>query len=199
MVSMYQNFKIKGVECHALDSLFSNRNYSAAGAGHSALGHSAFLQQLSAFWHGVSHAAFAQQLSALGQHFSTVSVFGQHLVAHSLPSFLQQQATAHKATAAINKIFFITLNFKWFILLWYLLGYSIKNYAKLPKNTLDFDNKHQNRCKFTLNIAYMQKKLYFCRRFTIFLTKLWQRRIKKARISHPILDSLFSILCWQQH
>ena len=101
---------------HYLSENYSADLQHASALGHSAftqqesaLGHSAFLQQLSAFWHGVSHAAFAQQLSALGQHFSTVSVFGQHLVAHSLPSFLQQQATAHKATAAINKIFFIRL------------------------------------------------------------------------------------------
>ena len=56
-------------------------------------------------------AAFsAQQLSALQHFFSTHSVLGQHSLAHSpLSAFLQQQLTAQKATAAINKIFFITL------------------------------------------------------------------------------------------
>jgi hypothetical protein len=82
-------------------------NYSAAGAGHSALtqqesalGHSA-LQHESGFW---------QQESAFWQHFSTHSVFGQHSLAHSpWSAFLQQQATRATATTAVNKIFFIRL------------------------------------------------------------------------------------------
>jgi len=53
-----------------------------------------------------------------------------------LSAFLQQQLIAQNATAAINKIFFITLN-------------SFKS----------FINDLENRCKFTIKIAYVQKKL----------------------------------------
>ena len=91
-------------------------NYSAAWQHFSAFGHSAFLQQLSAFSHGVAHSALAAQLSALQHFFSTHSVFGQHSLAHSpLSAFLQQQLIAQNATAAINKIFFILLSNLMFI------------------------------------------------------------------------------------
>jgi hypothetical protein len=57
-------------------------------------------------------AAFSQQESAFSQHFFTHSVFGQHSLPHSpLSAFLQQHATVQSATAAINKIFFMTLKF----------------------------------------------------------------------------------------
>ena len=97
--------KIKAWLCHAFN-LLSDKigNYSAF--GHSALA----AQQLSAFSHGVAQAALAAQLSALQHFFSTHSVFGQHSLAHSpLSAFLQQQLIAQNATAAINKIFFMTL------------------------------------------------------------------------------------------
>lgn len=102
---------MKGVELHALNNLFRNRYYSAAGAGHSALQQASFLQQESGFWHGVSHAAFAQHSSAFGQSafFSQHSVAGlsQHLP--SLQAAFLQQPIAATAMAAINKIFFMTL------------------------------------------------------------------------------------------
>jgi hypothetical protein len=88
------------VEFHALNCLFCDRTYSATGAGVSSATTqvSATAQQESAFW---------QQESFLAQH----SVFGQHFSAHLLSFLPQQQATVKAATAASNKIFFITLKF----------------------------------------------------------------------------------------
>jgi hypothetical protein len=58
-----------------------------------------------------SNARSLSSTAIRGQHFfSTHSVFGQHSLAQSpLSAFLQQQLIAQKATAAINKIFFIRL------------------------------------------------------------------------------------------
>ena len=101
------------MEIHALNCLFSNINYSATGAGVSATTQeSAFTQQESALGHSAlqQESAFWQQLSAFWQHFSTHSVFGQPSAAPSVLAAFLQQPIAQKATAAINKIFFITLN-----------------------------------------------------------------------------------------
>jgi hypothetical protein len=100
--------------------MWNEFNYSAclqAAFGQSAFfsqpvsGHSAFVQQLSAFWHG-----FASGHSALQQEsFFSHSAFWQHSTAglsQHLPSWhlaFLQQPIAQRATAAINKIFFITL------------------------------------------------------------------------------------------
>ena len=152
--------KLKAWCRHAFD-LLSDKigNYSAF--GHSALA----AQQLSAFSHGVAQAALAAQLSAL-QHsfFSTHSVFGQHSLAHSpLSAFLQQQLIAQNATAAINKIFFIRLkSFN-----------SFKSFrsSRGSKSSKSYISDLENRCKITVKIAYMQKKLYFCGQINVFFYK----------------------------
>ena len=168
MVSEFQaalpRFKVAKLKAwcrHAFD-LLSDKigNYSAF--GHSALA----AQQLSTFWQ--QESTFWQQLSAL-QHsfFSTHSVFGQHSLAHSpLSAFLQQQLIAHNATAAINKIFFIRLkSFN-----------SFKSFrsSRGSKSSKSYISDLENRCKITLNIAYMQKKLYFCGQFNDFFI-LWSK------------------------
>lgn len=77
--------------------------------GHSAFGHSGFVQQLSAFWHGLAsgHSALQQASffshSAFWQH--SVAGLSQHLSCWQV-AFLQQPIAA-TAMAAINKIFFI--------------------------------------------------------------------------------------------
>ena len=130
--------------------------------GHSAFfAHSAFAQQLSAFSHGVVQAALWQQLSAITQQLSALThVSATHSVAtwqHSDLHFLSitKYTTApitQSDTRAINT-FFITL--KKFVVYNVLISYYL-----------------ENRHKITLNIAHMQKKLYFCRRFDVFFTKI---------------------------
>ena len=82
--------------------------YLTVSTGHSALGQPSALGHPSGF---SQPSALGQQGLSFWQHFSTHSVFAQHLVAHFLPSSLQQQATVQSAIAAINNIFFITLKF----------------------------------------------------------------------------------------
>lgn len=123
-------------------------NYSAAWAGHSA-----FAQQESAF--AQQESAFTQQESAFAQHESTTHSVAawQHSDLHFLSITKYTTApTTQSDTTAINT-FFITL--KKFIVCNVLISLSL-----------------ENRCKITLNIAYMQKKVYFCGNFNVFSIKL---------------------------
>jgi hypothetical protein len=103
------------------------------------------LQQLS---------ALKQQESALTHESTTHSVAAwQHSDLHFLSITKYTTApTTQSDTTAINT-FFITL--KKFIVCNVLISLSL-----------------ENRCKITLNIAYMQKKVYFCGNFNLFSIKL---------------------------
>lgn len=83
--------------------------FSQPVCGHSAFGHSGFVQQLSAFWHGLASGHSALQQASFFSH----SAFWQHSVAglsqqlSCLQAAFLQQPIAATAMAAINKIFFI--------------------------------------------------------------------------------------------